>query len=229
MESLVTGQLMIELDFHPDEPVRLVGGDIEYPELPTIPSAFEQITKKIERLPIEEIFNKLSSTLVGIEKLVNDPEVMGTLKSLHLAVEDFRTLIKDVNAQVDPLATSVDNTLKGYHKLARDVDKQVGPLASGIKKAVKGYDKLARDVDRQVEPLSKEIIKALKAFTGAAAQAEKTLRAVRGVVSADSLVTTELTTTLKELSSAARSIRVWANYLERHPEALIRGKGGYRR
>jgi paraquat-inducible protein B len=30
---------------------------------------------------------------------------------------------------------------------------------------------------------------------------------------------------LKELGSAARSLRIMADYLERHPEALIRGKG----
>ena len=30
--------------------------------------------------------------------------------------------------------------------------------------------------------------------------------------------------TLKELQAAARSIKVWAAYLERNPEALIRGK-----
>jgi paraquat-inducible protein B len=30
---------------------------------------------------------------------------------------------------------------------------------------------------------------------------------------------------LRELQIAARSIRVFADYLERHPEALITGKG----
>jgi paraquat-inducible protein B len=30
--------------------------------------------------------------------------------------------------------------------------------------------------------------------------------------------------TLKEFQAAARSIKVWAEYLERNPEALIRGK-----
>jgi paraquat-inducible protein B len=38
-------------------------------------------------------------------------------------------------------------------------------------------------------------------------------------------VPNDLTVLLKELASAARSIRVFADYLERHPEALIRGKG----
>jgi paraquat-inducible protein B len=35
--------------------------------------------------------------------------------------------------------------------------------------------------------------------------------------------------TLKELQAAARSIKVWAAYLERNPEALIRGKGKSKR
>ena len=32
--------------------------------------------------------------------------------------------------------------------------------------------------------------------------------------------------TLREVSDAARSLRVLADYLERHPEALLRGKKG---
>jgi paraquat-inducible protein B len=32
--------------------------------------------------------------------------------------------------------------------------------------------------------------------------------------------------TLREVSRAARSLRVLADYLERHPEALVRGKKG---
>jgi len=36
----------------------------------------------------------------------------------------------------------------------------------------------------------------------------------------------ELSGTLREVSQAARSVRVLADYLERHPEALIRGKQG---
>ena len=36
----------------------------------------------------------------------------------------------------------------------------------------------------------------------------------------------QLGSTLQEVSRAARSLRVLADYLERHPEALIRGKTG---
>ena len=38
----------------------------------------------------------------------------------------------------------------------------------------------------------------------------------------------ELRGLLQELSSAARSMRSLTDYLERHPEALLKGKGGTR-
>ncbi len=36
----------------------------------------------------------------------------------------------------------------------------------------------------------------------------------------------QLDSTLEEVRRAARSVRVLADYLDRHPEALIRGKQG---
>ena len=48
---------------------------------------------------------------------------------------------------------------------------------------------------------------------------------VHGFLAEDSEPRHELVKTLKEVSAAARSVRNLADYLERHPEALIRGKG----
>src|SRR5215475_11276103 len=36
-QSLVTGQLIVQLGFYPDTPIRLVGDDPDVPELPTMP------------------------------------------------------------------------------------------------------------------------------------------------------------------------------------------------
>jgi paraquat-inducible protein B len=57
---------------------------------------------------------------------------------------------------------------------------------------------------------------------------EKTLGATRAalkVAKPGSPAAVNLNNALKELASAARSIRVLADYLERHPEALVQGKG----
>jgi paraquat-inducible protein B len=59
------------------------------------------------------------------------------------------------------------------------------------------------------------------------AQAQGTLASADAMVGSNSQTRYDLDSMLKELAGAARSIRVLTDYLERHPEALIRGKAGF--
>ena len=56
--------------------------------------------------------------------------------------------------------------------------------------------------------------------------ARATLDNANRMVAPDSLLGAQLGTTLDEVNRAARGLRVLTDYLERHPEALIRGKTG---
>ena len=56
-------------------------------------------------------------------------------------------------------------------------------------------------------------------------QADETLKTIDKMFAEDSAITQEINTSLRELADAARSLRILADYLERHPEALLRGKG----
>jgi paraquat-inducible protein B len=56
-------------------------------------------------------------------------------------------------------------------------------------------------------------------------QAEKTLASVERVVSSDAPLSQDLQRALREFTEAARSIRVLTDYLERHPDSIIYGKG----
>ena len=58
------------------------------------------------------------------------------------------------------------------------------------------------------------------------AQARSTLATVEGTLETNSPLYAEARRVLQELGTAARSLRIMADYLERHPEALLRGKGG---
>lgn len=73
LQSVVTGQLQIELDFFPEEAAVLMGTNKKYHEIPTIPSTFEKLTKTLENLPVKEVFDKLSSSLTRIDVLLNSP------------------------------------------------------------------------------------------------------------------------------------------------------------
>jgi len=61
---------------------------------------------------------------------------------------------------------------------------------------------------------------------GTLTAAQGTLGNTTNLTSANSAQLQQLDSTLQEVSGAARSVRVLADYLERHPEALILGKKG---
>jgi len=223
--SLLTGQLMIELEFTPDTPAKIVGLNTDHPEIPTIPSALERITDIMKDLPFDKIIDKFLSAVESIEKLASSPDIPETLHSLRMTVEDARKLLQNLDSRIDPLAMSIDKMVKEYEKLARDVDGKVEPLASSVDATLKDARKLVRNVDGRVEPLASSIEKSLGEARAALEQARKALVAAGKTVGKESPVIYQLDKTLKEISRMARSIRSLADYLERHPNALLYGKG----
>jgi paraquat-inducible protein B len=207
LQSMVTGQLMVNFDFETDEPLTLTGITSEYPELPTIPSDMEKLSKTLENIPFEDIFKKLHAAVEGFNKIINSPELGGTIKAAEKTLKEMQQLVKDVDNQIKPLVANIMNTSDAARNSFEQAEKTLaleegvpGELASGIKET---------------------LISAGNAMT----QAEHTLSSVQGVVAEDSNTLYELNNSLQELSEAARSIRFLADYLERHPEALLRGKG----
>jgi paraquat-inducible protein B len=61
---------------------------------------------------------------------------------------------------------------------------------------------------------------------GTLASAQGTLDNTSNLTGPNSVQVQQLDETLKEVSRAARSLRVLADYLEAHPESLVRGKRG---
>ena len=209
MQSLVTGQLMINLDFHPNTPVRLVGTqkiDIAkgVTELPTIQTAIQKLGKTLEDIPLGEIVISVNKSLKAIEALVTSEDLTKSLHYFKQALKDIRDLARRVDEKVDPLSADLDQTLKDAQSLLRNVNSHVDPLAVRIKNA----SDAARQAVKEVESAFANIA----ALTAKGSEERK-----------------QIDRTLKEFQAAARSIRLWAEYLERHPEALIRGKGKSKR
>lgn len=223
--SLVTGQLLIELEFHPDTPLKLVGLNKDYPEIPTIPSSFDLILDKLKDLNIDKIVNELLSAIGALEKVLSSPEIPEILRSLKMTVDEARGLVKKLDSKVDPMVNGINETVKEFGTLARDVDGKIDPLASSVDATFKDARKLIQNVDGRVEPLVSGIHKSLKQVFQALAQAKKTLAGAQATIGKESPVIYQLDKTLKEISRMARSIRSLADYLERHPDALLYGKG----
>jgi len=224
MGSLITGDLTIELNYHPNTPVKLVGLEKAYPEIPTIPSTFQRISDTLKGLPIEETLEKFMSAVSALEKILESPDIPKILHSMDLALADMRQLIHKVDTRVDPLTADMQKTLAAYQQVATTINDEVKPLADDARYTIKNGQELVGTVNGKVEQLSAKLEAALKASHEAMTQAELTLQTVERRLGKDSPLQNNLDDTLKEVSEMARSIRSLADYLSRHPEALIRGK-----
>jgi paraquat-inducible protein B len=86
---------------------------------------------------------------------------------------------------------------------------------------------IIRKIDAMpLEAIGVDLKKAIVELDRTLASARKTFDTADQLIAPNSTLVTELDSALSELERAARSLRVLADYLEQHPEALIRGKTG---
>ena len=225
MQSILTGLLMINLDFLPDTPAKLVGTDPDVWEIPTVPTPLEVLTEKVQKLPIEETFNKLANAVSGIEKMVNSPELERGMKNLSQSAEEMRKTIKSINEEIKPLSASIQETLKDTRSVLKNADNQITGTATRLEGLMGEAQKLVSEVNGEVGPMASDLKKTLEEARGAIAQAQKTLQAAEGHYTEGSAFYYELTEALSGLNDASRSISLLGEYLKRHPDAVLWGKG----
>lgn len=120
-----------------------------------------------------------------------------------------------IPAPLQQLATSVTRFLNKLDQLPLEqVGKDLRNAILTLDETLKQTQMLVGHLDANVAP----------AASAALEQARKTLAEVKNLLSSDSPLHHELKRALEELAAAARSIRVLADYLEQHPDAVLRGK-----
>jgi paraquat-inducible protein B len=201
-QSFVTGQLMVNLDFFPDQPARFVGLDKHVSEVPTIPSTFEQLSKDIQSLPWKDLFENAHAAVKGIDKLVNSPAMASTIKNMDQALGQATQALKTVNEQMKPILANIEEATVSIRTSAAKVDE-----------ALSGEKGIPAQLEETFEAVKKVL-----------AQTDSTLQKVEDIATENSWIATQAGETMDELGKAADALRVLADFLERHPEALIKGK-----
>ncbi len=213
MQSFVTGQLVVALDFFPDKPANFVGLNKEYPEIPSIPTPLEQLQKTLADLPFREIVENLNETLEEIDQLVGSIDAKKTTQSIEATLRDTRTLVRHVNEKIDPLVDNLTETsiaARGTFDQAQKTFNQAEKTLA-MKEGVPG-----------------EIAASLKETLAKSSASFDQLRAAlvtyEKLAERNADIGYSVSKTLNELDSTSRSVRSLADYLERHPESLIKGK-----
>ncbi|MFA5353578.1 MAG: MlaD family protein [Thermodesulfovibrionales bacterium] len=202
MQSFVTGKLMLNLDLLPEKHTRITNLDTRYPEIPTIPTSLEELAKTLEDLDLPALSRKITSAVEGIERFVNSPELKESVSSMNSTIKDVGRLANNLNAQTGPVVASLRETSESARSALAKIEKSFS-MEDGI---------------------PAQLGETLKTANASLQKAEETLASIQAVVQDNADMGYDIATALRELSASARSIRVLSDYLDRHPEALIRGK-----
>lgn len=145
--SLLTGQLFVSLDMHPDTPVRLVNAGGTYTELPTIPASLDQMTAslqtilaKIEKLNVEKIGTELLETLMGANRLakgasqlVNKPELQRIIDDLQDSLQSLKGMLRKLDQRAEPLAANLEKALTAGHQALEKLQTTLGVVNDVLK------------------------------------------------------------------------------------------------
>ncbi len=99
LQSFLTGELMVALDFYPDKPAILRDITKQYPELPT--------------LSVEEISQNLENTLAGINKFINSESVQESFSELSSTLKEVKESARSLRLLADYLEQHPEALLKG--------------------------------------------------------------------------------------------------------------------
>ncbi len=179
--NLLTGQLMVSLDFMPDAPSATMGTGERYPVIPSVPGdlaaamrSVNGILEKISALPLDKMVQQADATLKSFETLAASPEITASLQSLAGTLVATRDLVSQANADLGPVMSKLP------------------PLLATAQQAVQ--------------------------------RLSGTLLSVNSGYGNDSTFKRDLVRLMSQVDDTLRSVRVLTDYLEQHPEALIRGK-----
>ena len=205
VESFITGQLLIRLVLRPETPIRLSGMESEHPEIPTIQSNIQEMLARLrqwvadfrDKVDIEALADGATDALTGFASVMNSPD-------LHESLAGINTLINDADTQ--ELGTSMKSALD-----------EVGAAASEA-------ETLFATVDDDIAQIAADLRPALKRLDESLTTANEVLEGLRRQVSSDSEQIYQLQSTLREVEGAAAALREFFDYMERNPEALLRGK-----
>ena len=209
-QSLLTGLLFVEVDFHHDKPLKLRGLNYkDLPELPAIPTTADQLKNtademlaKFRQLPIEDIVKDLAATLKEIRDIATSDDLKKNRAALTKTLNETEILVANLNRDLAPLLNNMNGTMTDTRIMVKDFTRDLRPVLISTEKALN------------------HATTALNTATGVLKESKHTLGSVDALTAPDA----PLWQSLEALRDAAQSTKDLTDYLERHPDSIIYGK-----
>jgi paraquat-inducible protein B len=202
-QSLVTGQLIVDLDLDPNEPRRFTGADPSTVEIPTTESDIDKLKKALTQLPLDQIATSALQLLQDADRLVKSDEIPKLLTSLVSVSDNLNALVAGTRDDLPKLIADL-----------RELTHSTGETLGAAKTTLTTANQL----------LTGDVRDAVRVAIGTLSRAEKVLANTNGLLAPDSPQRYDIDQTLRNLTATTRALRVFAEGLERRPNSLVVGK-----
>lgn len=135
------------------------------------------------------------------------------------------TLLRRIeDLPLEAIGANLEQTFAGTRQLANS--PELSALLAEWARAGRSLSGTLQGLEPKLLPLAEDTLTMLADVRRAANTFNAAMAGVEQIAGADSATQQDLRKALKEVATAARSLRSFAEYLERHPDALLRGKQG---
>jgi paraquat-inducible protein B len=190
-QSLVTGQLTVNLDLHPDTRAIFDAPTDEAFEIPTVPSDLQNLKDQLLQLDLPDLGQKTRETLLATQKV-----------------------LETVQIAIGPLAASLQTTLDSTTEAVRTVQADTARTLADI-------DRLAAETRQQIATNGNDLDRLLQSAEGATTRADALLASLNDMTSAHSALRGDLQASVRDLAASASSLRSLLHDLERNPAGTL--------
>jgi paraquat-inducible protein B len=201
VQSFVTGQSQIDLDFDPASPAIMHEHVSQLPEIPTRQSTLQRATQQLSQLPLRELAD----------------DTVATLKSL-------RALSEKLNTSLPPLIESLKATADKSGQTVDTAGQAIKSLQTRLDTTLAAIEKAANAGDQQLTQRGAELHTLLTATNQTTLQMNDLVGNLRNMTSDRAASRANVEATLRDLAAAAASLRGFANDIEHNPQLLLTGR-----
>jgi phospholipid/cholesterol/gamma-HCH transport system substrate-binding protein len=198
-QSILTGLLYIQLDFHPGSKLVLADLETDHIQIPTIPTDLERLTQEIQSIDFAQIADDLQTIVDGLGQFTS-------------------------NASFQAIPGQLEQTLASLNQLTEQLSGQLATTGPQLNHMLAKVADTATTLDREIPLLSNSARDSMTQLDQAVAQIEAVAINAQGLIADDSPTTYQLNEALRELALAGRALQSLAKTIEDQPESLIRGK-----
>jgi paraquat-inducible protein B len=190
-DSLVTGQLSVDVDFYPGTPVLLTHLSSDAIEIPTVPSDMQNLKEEIRALQLRELGEQS-----------------------RLALSSVQHLLDDTDGKIGPLADTLNSTLATARATLNAVQ-------GNSARTLDDFDKLAVEARNQIATNGRDLDLLLQTAQGAATQAEALAASLNDLTAERSPLRDDLQASARDLAASAGSLRTFTREFEREPTRTL--------